>query len=245
MKYIVILLLIFTSLFSNEKQEVTIGVGPYIQSQPYTNVESIILPSPIIFYDNGIFYVRWTRFGVYFLGEKSEDFSWGLSLTAKPRVYGYDSSDISGMDTKENSWEGGLAFSASAGDSYIEIILLNDILGAHNSWILETTLGYDFKVGNFSFYPSITAEYQSKDFINYYYGVTSVEASRRAETVYIADAGLQVGAQTYIKYPFTKNLSGLLNMKLDRLPVQATTSSIVDDKYIYSGLASLIYTFEY
>ena len=56
---------------------------------------------------------------------------------------------------------------------------------------------------------------------------------------------MQLGAQTYIKYPLTKNLSTLVNLRVDKLPSQATSSSLVNDEYMYSGLASLIYTFEY
>ena len=126
MKYIIILLFIITNLFSQEKQEVTLGLGAYVQTQPYANVNTVALPSPVIFYDNGIFYMRWTRLGVYFLGEETEDFSWGFSLTAQPRPYGYEASDISGMNERKDTWEGGLAFSAKTGDAYIEIMTLSD-----------------------------------------------------------------------------------------------------------------------
>ncbi|MDB2562230.1 MipA/OmpV family protein [Sulfurimonas sp.] len=245
MKYIISLFLLLTTLLSADKQEITIGAGSYVQSQPYKNVDSIVLPSPVIFFDNDVFYIRWTRVGLYFLGNKNDDFSWGFSLTAQPRPFGYEGSDITGMNEREDTWEGGIAFSAKSGDTHIEIMALNDLLGKYDSWILKTEIGYNFKLADFSFYPSLIAVYQSKDFLNYYYGVTSVEASRRSETIYQPNAGIQLGIQTYIKYPFTKNLSALINIRADKLPNQATSSTIVNDNYIYSGLASLIYTFEY
>ena len=246
MKYIITLILLFTSsLFAGEKQKITLGAGAYVQSQPYANVDAIALPSPVIFFDNGVFYVRWTRIGLYFLGEKTDDFSWGFSLTAQPRPFGYESSDIAGMDERKDTWEGGIAFSMQKNDAYLEVIALQDLLSSYKSWIIKTEIGYDFKIADFSFYPSLIAEYQSKDFINYYYGVTSVEAARRSETAYSPNAGMQLGVQTYIKYPFTKNVSALVNLRVDKLPSQATSSSLVNEDYMYSGLASLIYTFEY
>ena len=245
MKYILSLLLLFSTLFSSEKQEITVGMGAYVQTQAYANVDSIVLPSPVVFFDNGLFYVRWTRVGVYFLGEKNDDFSWGFSLTAQPRPFAYESSDIPGMNERKDTWEGGLAFSAKTGNTYIEIMALNDLLGRYDSWIVKTEIGHDFKLRDFSFYPSIIAEYQSDDFLNYYYGVRQVEASRRGENAYTATSGIQFGVQTYIKYPFTKKLSALVNIRADKLPSQATVSPIVNKNYIYSGLASLIYTFEY
>ncbi|MDA3909426.1 MAG: MipA/OmpV family protein, partial [Sulfurimonas sp.] len=82
MKYILIFLLIFSALEAEDKkQKVTIGAGPYIQTQPYKNVDDIVLSSPVIFFDNGVAYVRWTRAGLYFLGDKQKDYSWGFSLT--------------------------------------------------------------------------------------------------------------------------------------------------------------------
>jgi len=245
MKYLLILVLILANLQAEDKkQKVTIGAGPYIQTQPYKDVSSNIILSPVLFFDNSLVYIRWSRAGIYFLGDKQDDFAWGFSLTVQPRVYGYKSSDIEAMDERKTTFEGGLAFSAKADKAYIEIMALTDMLNRHEAWILKTEVGYDFEFGNFSLYPSLIFIYQSSDFLNYYYGVKkSEELGSRKE--YIPNDGLQLGVQTYIKYPFTKKLSALINLRADKLSKEATNSPIVKDDYIYSGLLSLIYTFEY
>lgn len=246
MRYLIILFLLFINLNAEEtKQKVTIGFGPYIQTQPYKNVDDIILPSPVIFFDNGLFYIRWSRAGIYFLGEKKEDYSWGFSLTLQPRTYGYESSEIEGMETRDTTWEGGLAFSAIVDKAYIETMLLTDMFDRYDSWILKTEVGYDFEVANFSFYPSLIVIYQSSDFINYYYGVKSDEAARTSFNEYTPDDGFLLGVQTYIKYPFTEKLSALVNLRADKISDEAANSPLVDEDYIYSGMLSLIYTFEY
>ena len=245
MRYILILLLLFATINAQEKkQKVTVGLGSYIQTQPYKNVENIILPSPVIFFDNGIAYVRWSRAGIYFLGSEEDDYAWGFSLTVQPRVYGYKASEIYGMSERKNTWEGGLAFSAKTDNAYIEIMALTDILDRYDSFIVKTEIGYDFKFYDFSLYPSLIFIYQSSDFLNYYYGVKNSEqlASR---VQYTPNEGLQLGLKSYIKYPFTEKFSALINLRVDRLSKKATHSPIVEDDYIYSGLASLIYTFEY
>ena len=247
MKNFIILILLFVNLFATEKQKITIGAGPYIQTQPYQDVDNILLPSPVIFFDNGLFYIRWSRGGIYFLGEKNEDYGWGFSLTAQPRTNEYkasDSSTLSGMSDKKSSIEAGLAFSATVDKSYIEIMLLTDILDRYDSWIVKTEVGYDFELGNFKFYPSLIAIYQSSEFLNYYYGVTNSEATL-SRPEYHANKALQLGAQTYIKYPITDNFATLINIRVDKLPSEATSSPIVTENYVYSGLLSLIYTFEY
>jgi outer membrane protein len=248
MKYLLIVLLLISTLNAAEdKQKVTLGVGPYIQTQPYQGADAIFVPSPVIFFDNSLFYIRWSRFGMYFLGAKHDDFAWGFSLTAQPRTYGYKASDakiLKGMDERKTTFEGGIAFSASYGDRYIEMMALTDMLNRYDSWTFKTEIGDEYHAGNFSFYPSLIVIYQSEKFLNYYYGVKTSEATLQ-RPAYTPKDGLLLGVQTYIKYPFTDKLATLINIRADYIPQTAYESPIVKDKYIYSGLLSLIYTFEY
>ncbi|EQB34328.1 hypothetical protein M947_11565 [Sulfurimonas hongkongensis] len=245
MRTLLILILIFFNLQAEDKKhDLSIGAGAYFQSQPYTNVDTNIIASPVIFFDNSIVYAKWTRVGVYFLGARDEDFAWGFSLTAQPRVYGYKVDDIDGMDERKKTFEGGLAFNVKKGSAYVETMLLTDILDRYDSWIVKSEIGYDFKAGDFSFYPSLILIYESAKFVDYYYGVKKSEelGSRKA---YSPSAGLMVGVQTYIRHPITKNISTLVNLRVDKLSNEASSSPIVNDDYIYSGLLSLIYTFKY
>jgi outer membrane protein len=246
--FLALFLLTSSLLFAQEKQKVTLGLGLYTQSQPYKNVDNLILPSPVIFFDNGIVYARWSRFGLYFLGEKKSDYAWGFSLTVQPRTLGYKASDshyLEGMQERKSTFEGGLAFSASyQNKSYIEIMLLADMMHHNNSWVCRTEIGDSYKAGKFTFYPSIVLLYQAKKFLNYYYGVKESEATA-SRPAYQAGSGLEYGLQSYIKYPFTKKIAALINIRYDRLPKSAQNSPLTDKNYIYSGLASLIYTFEY
>jgi len=246
MRYILILILILTTIFAeNKTQKITLGLGAYTKSQPYYNVDPILVPTPVIFFDNSIFYVRWTRVGIYFLGKKEGNYAWAFSLTLQPRPYGYLSLDIEMMDERETSWEGGLAFSAKKNNSWIEIMALTDIIDRHDTFVVKTEIGHDIEFQTFSLYPSLIAEYQSSSFMNYYYGVRSDEIITNKREKYTPNFGLQLGIQTYIKYPIAKNLSTLLNITLDHISKEATNSPIVEKSYFYSGLASIIYTFKY
>jgi len=249
MKFLLILLLFATTVLSEEeKQKFTIGLGPYIQNQPYKDTQKIILPSPVIFFDNGLVYIRWSRAGIYFLGNKGDEFSWGVSLSIQPRVQSLDpstSDELSNINEKESTFEGGVAFSVTYKDAYLESMLLTDILDRYNDWIFKTEVGYDLQLGDFELYPSLILVYLSDDFINYYYGVSQEEAQNSFFSEYHPNAGFQIGVQTYIKYPITENLSTLINLRVDKLPKTAKDSPIIETDLIYSGLLSLIYTFEY
>jgi MipA family protein len=248
MRFLLTALLLFNVLYAQE-QKVTIGVGPYIQTQPYKDTGPILVPSPVVFFDNSLFYVRWSRTGVYFLGDKEDEYAWGLSLTAQPRPYGYKASDsdyLRGMDTRENTIEGGLAFSGSYKDTYLEVMALTDLLDRHDSWLVKAELGDKYKLGNFTFYPSLILIYQSDKFVDYYYGIKESEV---ATSIYIQaykpKGGFQPGVQTYIDYPLDESWSAFVNVRVDKITNEAANSPLVNDDYIYSGLVSLIYTFEY
>ncbi len=247
--FLLFLLTMLPFLQAKESQnKVTLGLGAYIQTQPYTDAQSIIVPSPVIFFDNSLFYVRWSRAGLYFLGNKSEDLAWGFSLTAQPRPFGYkptDSDALKGLNERETTFEGGLAFSAASDGKYIEVMALTDLLKRYESWLIKAEVGDKYSYKKFTFYPSFIISYQSEDFMDYYYGITQEEAKRTTYDYYKADAGFQLGLQTYIERPITENLSILFNLRVDLLPQSAQKSPIIQENLIYSGLASLIYTFHY
>jgi len=243
MKYF--LLLMSTSLLLAER--LTLGLGPYIQTQPYKDVDPILVPSPVIFYDNSLVYARWTRFGIYFLGEKTDNSSWGLSLSIQPRPYGYlgsDSAFLEGMDERKNSFEGGLALSMQKEKTFFELMFFTDVLHKNKAYILKAELGYEYKSGDLSLYPGLSAHYQSSDFLNYYYGVKQNEVNAQ-RTFYAPNGGYGFSLHSYIQYSLTKQLSLFSHIKVEKLSKEAKESPLVEDATITSGLLSLIYTFDY
>ncbi len=249
------LLLFATILLSDQhiiiekKQKLTLGLGAYIQTQPYKGTDALLLSSPVVFFDNGLFYIRWSRAGIYFYGDNSSDIIWAFSLTIQPRTYGYKASDSSylhNMQERENTFEGGIAFSIAKGDLYLETMALTDILHRSEAWLIKSEMGDKYEFGKLLIYPSLIISYQSDEFMDYYYGILETEEDLSiGRNAYRASAGFQIGAQTYVKYPFNDKFSTLINLRIDRLPSSAIDSPIIEKNYIFSGLASLIYTFEY
>ena len=247
MRVVFLLLFAIGSLYADE-EKITLGAGAYFQTQPYKGVKTIVIPSPVIFFDNGLFYMRWSRGGIYFLGDKGDKFSWGFSLTLQPRTFNYspdDSKSLQGMDEKKSTFEGGLAYSMQYEKKYLEVMLLTDIFDRYESWILKAEFGDEYKFGALTLYPSFIITYQSQEFVAYYYGVTEEESQRSGFKYYRPNAGMSLGFQTYAEYPLSDKLSVLLNARVDKMPSSASDSPLVDTAYVYSGLASLIYTFTY
>ncbi len=244
-----VLLLITLLIFSLQARKIDLymGAGAYVQSQPYKGANTLILPTPVIFFDNSVFYVRWTRVGLYFLGDASGDVSWGFSLTAQPRAFGYkasDSTSLVGMDERKTSWEGGLSFAVDAKNTYIEILYLHDMLNNSNGEIFRTEIGFKKHLGAFYFVPSLMAIWHSDAFNDYYYGVQQHEENALLKrSYYNSKAGIDMAAQTYINIDISEHWSSLINLRCDYLSPQITSSPIVQDSFMYSGMVSVIYSF--
>jgi outer membrane protein len=224
------------------EHSLSIGGGPYVQTQPYYNTDPFVLPSPVVFLDYDIFYVRWSQMGVYFYG--GED--WGFSVMLQPRPYGYkpdDSDTLKGMHERKSSWEGGLALAGKNAYGFAEIVYLHDLLNSSNRSLIRAEAGTKIKHHNWTFVPSLMLFWFSKGFNEYYYGVREDETTfERAE--YHPDAGVNVAIQNYINYQITPQWGILCNMRADVLNSTITDSPIVSDSFIFSGMISLLYSFE-
>jgi outer membrane protein len=243
---LLISLLLFLPLGVLAKDDVYAGAGPYVQTQPYSGADALVLPSPVIFLDNQLFYVRWTRVGLYFLGESSDDLSWGFSLTAQPRPFGYESSDsktLRGMADKSTSWEGGLAFGIENHTGFFELLALHDLLDHSNGSLLRAEIGTEFEWGDWYFLPSVLLIWFSDPFNNYYYGVSAEEAITSSNPAYHATAGLNGAVQAYLNYDISEHWHVLGNLRVDYLNPTIRNSPITNDDFMVSGIISLLYSF--
>jgi outer membrane protein len=225
------------------KDRAFVGGGFYLQSQPYEDTDGFARISPVVFFDNELFYVRWTRLGMYFMGGKN----WGASITVQPRPFGYetnDSSTFTGMADRNSSWEGGLSIAGKNDLGFAELSFFTDLLGNSDGSLLRFELGKKISSNKWTFVPSILAIYFDEKFNNYYYGVSQNEATA-ARAFYTAAAGLNLAAQSYINYDINKNWHLLGNVRADYLSSGITGSPIVGKSYMLSGLISVMYSFEY
>ena len=227
---------------SSEKRAY-LGAGPYIQSQPYEDADAFAVASPVVFFDNRRFYMRWMRLGMYVLG--GDD--WGLSVTAQPVPLHYDASDspvLAGMEDRENSWEAGLAISGENELGFAELSLFHDILGKSKGTKLRLELGKTIKRGRWTLVPSVLAIGFSDNYNDYYYGVSNSEATG-LRPAYSAGAGINLAAQAYLMFDITENWHLLGNIRADYLSSEISDSPIVDQDWMLSGMVSVLYSFPF
>ncbi|MEA1917474.1 MAG: MipA/OmpV family protein [Campylobacterota bacterium] len=242
-----LLLAILVTLSLNAGDNVVVGAGVYSHTQPYKGMGEKVIPTPVFFFDNALFYARWAQFGVYFLGDKKDDLSWGFSLTAQPNPYGYSSSDSSyliGMEDRKSSWEGGIDFIMESKKGWFELTYFHDILGVTQSNSYVAQVGTTFHLGDFRFDPIAVARYNDSKYNNYYYGVRANEATF-SRAYYEAKGAMVATAQTYITYPISKHFVIISNFRADYLGSEISKSSITDTNARYSGMLSIAYKFSY
>jgi len=239
------------------KDDVTLGAGPYFQTQPYKDADPVVLATPVVFFDNALFYVRWTRVGMYFYGQSGDEQSWGLSLTAQPQILGYYESAaltqlggrkptpvLQGMQERESGWEAGLSAAYSRGGFFAEFVALQDVTDRSNGTKLRLELGRSFGAGDWYFVPSILAVWLSQPFADYYFGVRPAEADPALNRpAYRSDAALNLAVQTYVNYDISAHWHLLGNLRADRFADTVADSPLVGTRIMLSGMLSLLYSF--
>lgn len=239
-------LLMSSSLYAQSEDDsassnvLSIGLGPYVQTQPYKGATPMVTPTPVIFYDNRVVYVRWTRVGLYLAGGDN----WGYSITAQPRPYGYSSSDsnaLSGMMERETGWEAGFALAGKSRYGFAEVTLLSDISASSEGTLGRLELGKIVNKGRWTVVPSFMAIYFDRKFNDYYYGVMANE-STAARPAYSAGQGLNYAVQTFANYEVSKEWSLQGNLRIDYLNKTISDSPIVDSDWMLSGMISLAYS---
>ncbi len=243
--FFILLSLLSLSAGAQEKDRTAstlyLGAGPYIQDQPYEGAGSLVLPTPVVFFDNRRLYARWARFGIYLYGREN----WGLSITAQPVPLQYEASDsdvLSGMKDRDSSWEAGFALGGENDLGFAELALFRDILGRSGGTKLRLELGKRWKKGRWTLVPSLLAIGLSSDYNDYYYGVRPSEA-RPGRPAYETGSGLNLAAQSYLMYDLTPNWHLLGNLRIDHLSSEASDSPIVDRSWYWSGMVSVLYSF--
>lgn len=221
-------------------EPITLGVGPYFQSQPYKGADVVMVPTPVVFFDNRLFYVRWTRIGMYLAG--GDD--WGLSITAQPRPFGYrpaDSDVLVGMQAREDSWEAGFALVGHNELGFAELTLFSDVMNHSNGTLGRLELGKVVKTGRWTLVPSFMAIHFDRAFNDYYYGVTKDEATV-TRPAYHAGQGFNFALQTFVNYKLSSDWNLQANLRLDYLNETISKSPMVDSDWMVSGMLALAYS---
>lgn len=141
-----------------------------------------------------------------------------LSLDARlaPRFQGFDDSDgdnFRGMDDREDSLDIGLGLKyARAGWSF-ELTGLRDALDRSNGSEWSAGVGRAFRAGRFRVEPALGVEYLDAEYVDYYYGVETAEATN-FRPAYVGDSALNT--RLGVTFATPAFLGGLTRIRISR-----------------------------
>jgi outer membrane protein len=223
------------------------GVGAAQGQSPYRGVSSNPNTIPAFVSYRGRFaYIRGLEAGINAWGTGG---SWGgvqASVLIKGRLAGYSSSDsryLNGMESRDWTLDGGLAFSGRFNGHQFAIKGVHDLLNKHQGYEFSSNYSYGFRVTEkLSLSPGVALSWQSSELLDYYFGVTPQEA-RSDRPAYQVDSGWEPSITLNTLYSFNRKTSVMIAAKTSRLPDSVTDSPLVNREWVTGVFAALMYRF--
>ena len=226
--------------------ELTLGVGTFWERSPYKGVGYEIEPIPIIQYHNGPFQIG-TEDGITasFSLLHSGPFTCGplLALDIGGGFEADDSDDLKGMDEPDMmTLHGGLFCVFENPLVNVDLKILNEVLGEHSGQQVELSLEHEWEFGDIELEPSISVEFQSSRWVNYYYGVSSQE-SRSGRPMYDPGSALNVSVELMAQYELTSGIALIGMVECTKLDHCIKNSPIVEKDLIVEFFTGIMYSF--
>ena len=159
----------------NSEGEWSWGIGVFGSPDIYRDASPRTIPVPIIAYNTERLHVfgPFVAYDVY----KSEHLTGAVKL--KPVFAGYDESDspyFEGMDDRHWSIAGGAGLEYTKSFLKLRLDADHDLLGINNGYESKAGVSFRFPVNGVLIEPGLAAQYQSSNYVDYYFGVEDSEA---------------------------------------------------------------------
>ncbi|MFP4333485.1 MAG: MipA/OmpV family protein [Campylobacterales bacterium] len=226
---------------NEEKLDLSLGLASFYKESIYKQNSNRVVVFPSVDLDYYGLYIKGTQLGYNF--KLSRGLYISPTLTYRFDGYDNDGSYMDGMERRKDSVYGGARVSYTYKGHTVYSSYSQDVAGVNDGGY--GTIGYRyFKLFYpFALSPSISYQYNSKNYSNYYYGVKSKEAlPQRPE--YNPGATSSASASLLGIYHVSKKayLFGLLSYELQESAIKS--SPIVDKRDAYGvglGFAYKIY----
>ena len=219
------------------------GLGAVVglQRKPYRDFDDKAQVLPFVFYES-----RWFRVAGTTADLKLKS---NAPLTAGLRVRyagdGYEADDspfLAGMAEREGSfWAGGNASWRTNWATFTAEVL-GDASGKSKGTRMSLGIERRFATGDFDFTPSLTVHSFDKNYVDYYYGVRTDEATT-ARTTYFGKSATNVEAGLRIGYAIAPKQRLFLDLSSTRLGSSIKDSPLVDKSQQDSVRAGYLYQF--
>lgn len=221
--------------------DLSFGAGVWHRSTPYVGQNPDPLLFPWVQYESRRWFISPLDIGFTFLDSKNV----GISLVGAIRPAGYeprDNRELVGMAKRRTSFDAGLHMIAGGTWGMVQAKALADVTDTHGGGELTVSYGVPFSGKDWEISPSIGVYWQSKNLVDYYYGVRAGEA-RLGRPQYTGRQTTDVFANLEATYRVTTPWSLFGSITYIHIPDTVSRSPIVDGSAEWRGYAGVMYRF--
>jgi outer membrane protein len=177
-----------------------------------------------------------------FFGNNDSAINFSAYVVANPG-FDADSEDVlKGMKERDFSGDLGLNADFHLGQGTLSAKFQHDITGAYDGYQADITYYHPMDLGFASLVPYAGAHYFSKEFVNYYTGVASFEATSK-RPAYQSNGALALKVGYVLDIPITENLSLTQSTAYTHLGSNMADSPIIDSKNQWLTTFGVNYSF--
>ena len=217
-----------------------VGFGFMYYDGPYDGVDSQAYAVPLAVVEHKKIFIDGMTLGYYLNSVEGRS---RIGIIAAPRFMGYHSSDstaLAGMEDRESAFDVGLRFTLKNDFFTTTCDLVADVSGTYNGQESRVVLSREFLGGFLT--PRVGLRWQSSDLVDYYYGVTSIEATP-SRSQYAPSSEFECIAGLRMGIPLNDDWVLISDVQFTFLGDKVQNSPIVSEDFTPRYLVGLIYRF--
>jgi MipA family protein len=218
-----------------------IGLGGYYMHSIIRGKRDELTVLPYLDFDYGRMFAR-----VDTLGIKTLILGYGhLELIGRISQDGFstNTSSLQGLRKRDTSIPVGVGTFQVTPLGAFFINAFHDVRQSNGNWF-EVIYGGELDLPKVTFYPLVGAEYQSKEYVRYYYGISAQEAGNSQYAVYQPAGAFNELIGLIVDIRLTDEYRLICNMRRKWLGDAIHLSPIVSQRYLDTDYLSLSYRFK-
>lgn len=220
------------------------GLGGGYASSPYKQHDGTILPFLPLFYEGERFYLNAFGAGAFIWKGEMQDISVGLSYSAL--AFDSDKTDdtrLQKLDDRHATILASAQYRLRTGFGHLGLRVSRDILGKSDGFSAELSYMYPFEFGSVRLSPGAGMRWDSKEQVDYYYGVSGTEARKSGLNRYRPDGAFSPYVSLAAQWAFADKWSLNAGGEVLFLGSEIQDSPMVDKARTFSVGIALNYTF--
>ncbi len=168
-----------------------------------------------------------------------------IQLLGQGRSLGYKASDskaLVGMEKRKDGFDAGMRLTSGGNWGVAQLQLLNDISDTHQGFEASLAYSHPFEHSHWIFKPAIGVRAQSRDMVDYYYGVGDNEVTTERQA-YKGESAINLYLEFAVGYKLDRKWDVIAGMEYTVLDSTISDSPVVEEDYRLVTFAAIVHKF--